>query len=188
MATEVEAKLKVDSHEAVRGRLRALGAEPRGQVLEVNHIFDNAHRSMLAGDRGLRLRECRDERGELVRAVLTYKGPRVPGSIKRREEIEIVVDDPVAAGTMLERLGFVEAVRFEKRRETWRLNGCLVELDEVPYLGLFVEIEGPDEGRIEQVRGELGLSGAPLVHGSYIGLLVRHCEEHGLPVTCITFE
>ena len=187
MPQEVEAKLKVDSHEAVRGRLTARGAEPLGRVLEVNRIFDNSKRLLLATDRGLRIRECRDEQGRLTRATLTYKGPRLSGPLKRREEIELTIDDPAAAGTMLERLGFVEAVRFEKRRETWRLDECLVELDEVPHLGTFVEIEGRDEGRIQQVRRGLGLETAMLVRGSYIELLVRHCKEHGLPVNRITF-
>ena len=42
MPLEIEAKLKVDSHAAVQAKLRAVGAERLGQVLETNHIFDNA--------------------------------------------------------------------------------------------------------------------------------------------------
>jgi adenylate cyclase, class 2 len=187
MPEEIEIKLKVDSHDAVRARLYERGAEPLGRILEVNHIFDNSEGTLLASDRGLRIRECHDEGGALVRAIMTYKGPRAAGPLKRREEIEIAIDDPTAAATMLGRLGFVEAVRFEKRRETWRYGGCLVELDEVPYLGTFVEIEGPDEVSIERARDELGLAGAPLVRGSYVGLLVRHCYEHKLETTRITF-
>lgn len=187
MPTEVEIKLKVDTHELLRTRLQQLGAEPLGRVLEINRILDNAERTMLATDRGLRVRECRDENGALVRAMLTFKGPRQPGKIKRREEIELTIDDPATAADLLEQLGFREAVRFEKRRETWRLGECLVELDEVPYLGAFVEIEGPEEGRIEQIRGPLGLADTPLVRSSYIGLLVRHCQAHGLPFANIAF-
>jgi len=187
MPTEVEVKLKVDAHDPVRAKLQEHAAQPLGQVLEINHIFDNAQRSMLASDRGLRVRECHDAHGALVRAILTYKGPRAPGRIKRREEIELAIDDPAVAANLLEQLGFLEAVRFEKRRESWRLGACLVELDEVPYLGTFVEIEGPEEDGIEQVRAELGLADAPLVRSSYIGLLVRHCQAHGLPFAIITF-
>jgi adenylate cyclase, class 2 len=187
MPTEVEIKLQVDAHDPVRAKLQQRGAESLGKVLEINHIFDNAERTMLATDRGLRVRECRNDHGELLRAILTYKGPRAPGRIKRREEIELTVDDPAAASTLLEQLGFLEAVRFEKRRESWRLGDCLVELDEVPYLGAFIEIEGPDEAHIEQVRTELGLANTPLVRGSYIGLLVRHCQNQGLPFAMITF-
>lgn len=187
MPTEVEIKLKVDTHDAVRARLKQLGAEPAGRVLEINHIFDNAERTLLATDRGLRVRECRDDAGALRRAILTFKGPRQPGAIKRREEIELTIDDPETAAELLRQLGYVEAVRFEKRRETWRLGPCLVELDEVPYLGLYLEIEGPDEATIEHARQQLGLAGVPQVRGSYIGLLVRHCQTHGLPFALITF-
>lgn len=187
MPTEVEIKLKVDTHDAVRAKLREQNAQPSGKILEINHIFDNAERTMLSTDRGLRVRECRDEPGQLVKATLTYKGPRAPGRIKCREEIELAIDDPAAGANLLGQLGFREAVRFEKRRESWRLGECLVELDEVPCLGTFVEIEGPDENRIEAVRAALGLADTPLVRGSYIGLLVRYCQSQSLPFASISF-
>lgn len=187
MPHEIEIKIQVDAHDAVRQRLRERGAEPHGQILEINRIFDNAEHTLLATDRGLRIRECRGPRGHLARALLTYKGPKDPGPVKRREEIEVTIDDPAAAGALLEALGYAETVHFEKRRESWLLAGCEVELDEVPYLGCFVEIEGPDEPAIQRVRDEIGLGGSALVARSYIGLLVDYCARHQLPVTAIRF-
>lgn len=187
MPTEIEAKVKVADHEPIRARLSACGATCRGQVLEVNRILDNAERTLLSGDRGLRIRERRDAQGTLTGAVLTYKGPKEPGPLKRREEIEVEIDDPAAAGALLAALGFRESVGFEKRRETWTYGDCLIELDEVPYLGCFVEIEGPDEEAIRRALETLNMGREPLIHASYIALLVQHCERNGLPVERIRF-
>ena len=81
---------------------------------------------------------------------------------------------------MLEELGFVPIFRYQKRRESWRLGECRVELDEPPRIGLFVEIEGPDEGAIHSVQAKLGLGGLKDVPTSYVGMLVAYCEANGI--------
>ncbi len=118
---------------------------------------------------------------------MTYKGPRQPGPLKKREEVQISLDDPDAARTILDRLGFVEVVCFEKRRESWRLGDCLIELDEVPHLGCYVEIEGPDEPSIRQAQETLGLADSEMIRHTYIALLVEHCRHNDLPADRITF-
>ena len=188
MPLEIEAKLKVDSHESVRDKLRAAGASRLGRVLETNRIFDNADRSLLAGDRGLRVRTTQTQTHRNAGATLTYKGPRQASAFKSRQEIQIQVDDPMEAQHLLEALGFVEAVRFEKRRESWQLGPCRIELDEVPHLGTYIEIEGPDEASVSRVQNDLGLGDLPHVRKSYIALLANHCRQHNLPLLAVTFE
>ncbi len=187
MSMEIEAKFKVASHEAVRGRLSELDAKRVGQVLETNHIFDDPTHSLLAGGCGLRVRKCESEKVGKAEpkapftGTMTFKGPIHPGPLKKREEIEVRVDQPDAAVRILESLGFVGALRFEKRRETWELDNCLVELDELPHLGTFIEIEGPDEERIREVQDRLGLAGTVLVREPYVALLTQYCRRHKLP-------
>jgi len=188
MPIEVEAKFKVDSHDAVRAKLAEIGGRHLRRVLETNHIFDDAGRTLLAGGRGLRIRECRADAGKAPPPILTYKGPRRPGPMKTREEIEVTLDDADAGRSILQRLGFVEAVRFEKRRESWQLDDCQIELDEVPYLGRYVEIEGPDESAVRRVQDKLGLGACKIIRTSYIALLVEHCHAAGLPADRITFD
>lgn len=188
MPVEIEAKFKVDSHDAIRAALPETGAERLGRVLETNHIFDNKTRTLLSSGQGLRVRHCRAEDGDDPPATLTYKGPRQPGPMKTREEIEVRLDDPAAGRMLLERLGFVEAVRFEKRRESWRLGDCRIELDEVPHLGCYVEIEGPDESAICRAQEKLGLGKCEIIRASYIALLVEYCQAAGLPCDRITFD
>jgi adenylate cyclase class 2 len=76
---------------------------------------------------------------------------------------------------------------FEKRRETWKLGGCKVELDELPYLGSFVEVEGPADQEVMTVRDRLGLSDRPIVRSSYIALLMGYMQERGQTRRVVTF-
>jgi len=179
MAIELEAKMAVADHLAVAVLLRQFAARKLGDHFEVNAFFDTEDRSLLAAGEGLRLRHELDFGTTRERHVITYKGPRQAGPLKSREEIEFEVSDAAAATILLERLGYVRTLSFEKRRQSWELDGCTVELDEVPYLGKFVEIEGPDEPTVMRVRERLQLSDRPLIKSSYISLLMTHLKERG---------
>jgi adenylate cyclase class 2 len=186
MTLEIEAKLKVESLEAVRERLRAAGAVFVRDVTERNLQYDSADGRLRQGDSVLRVRALEVHRGAALPATLTYKGPRRPGRVKRRTEIELAVPDADAATHLLEALGYVRLCLLEKRRETWQLHDCHVELDELPYLGSFVEIEGPDESSIARAQEALGLSDRPHIPEGYIALLHQHCKAHALPFAELT--
>ena len=171
MGRELEAKMQVTDHEAVRAQLRASGGAHLGACMELNTFFDNADGALVAQDKGLRVRHTCDFVTRDERHVVTYKGPQRAGELKNREEIEFVADDGEQAALLLERLGYSPTLSFEKRRETWRIDDCLVELDELPQLGCFVEIEGPDEEAVLAVRETLELDDRPLVKKSYIAMV-----------------
>src|SRR3954468_17481555 len=179
MPVEIEAKMKVQEHGSVRSQLEKLGATKVGEFLEVNTFFDTEDRSLLAADRGLRIRIKRDTKSGEHEYILTTKGPRLHGQLKSREETEVTIGDAKQMTAVLEQLGFRTVLSFEKRRESWTLNGCHVELDEVPHLGTYIEIEGPGEDKVMKVREQLGLSDRPLVKASYIALLMAYLQEHG---------
>jgi len=179
MPIELEVKLKVAELSPVRARLRELGAERVGQFLETNIFFDTEDRTLLAGDQGLRLRINRNVEDGRQDYTLTHKGPRQHGSMKNREETEVGVTEPDSAIELVGRLGYGQTLSFEKRRETWKLEGCKVELDELPFLGEYVEIEGPREEIIRQVQQKLGLGDCPMVKASYVALLNTHLQEQG---------
>lgn len=177
MPREIEAKLRVESHEPVRQRLQSVGAAPLGRVVETNVILDHADGSLRRRGCGLRVRTCvADGTGEST-STLTVKGPVEAGPFKSREELEIQISDPSTAMRILELLGFVSILSYRKRRESWRLDECRVELDEPPHVGLFVEIEGPDEASVHQARRKLGLAEVAHVKASYVGMLMAYCDE-----------
>lgn len=188
MAIEIEAKLSVPDLDVVRARLREVGAAPLGSCLETNTFFDSEDRSLLAADEGLRLRKRVDAETNETKFIITYKGARRHGQLKSRDEVECGVENDRDAMTLLSRLGFLRTLSFEKRRESWKLGGCSVELDLLPHLGTFVEIEGPSEAAILKVRDQLQLTERPLVKASYIALLMTHLQDRGDTSRTVTFE
>jgi adenylate cyclase, class 2 len=171
MPLEIEIKLQVDSHEPVRTRLAALSATRKDQVEEVNTFFDTPSGTLRISGKGLRLRQQRSLAGAGEKLILTFKGPRQHGPLKSREETELVLADANATITLLAGLGYRPTLTFRKRRDTWLLDACHVELDELVPLGLFVEIEGPSETAVLSVRTRLQLDDAAIVMPTYAELL-----------------
>jgi predicted adenylyl cyclase CyaB len=170
MATEIELKLPFDDLDTVRQRLKLVGAVSRGERFETNVFFDTSERTLKAQGRGLRLRSMRSEAGE-VSNVITLKGPASGDAVRSREEIEFSVGSFKDATTLLDRLGYRQTLGFEKRRETWELGPCLIELDSVPHLGRFVEIEAPSEADVNVARAQLGLDQVASEQRGYISMI-----------------
>jgi adenylate cyclase, class 2 len=183
---EIEAKYRLADHAPVRRLLEQAGAHPRGRVLEHNTFFDWPDGSLRAQDCGLRLRVAVPIdaanvplAGAPAKVTLTYKGPRQEAEYKIRREIETAVEDAAAAAELLAALGLTATLSFQKRRETWPLGGCLVELDELPHLGGYVEIEGPADA-IAPAACALGLADHPLEKRPYTTLLAELAGQKGL--------
>lgn len=175
MPVEIEAKMKVGSFEPVLAALGECGARFLGEHVETDAFFDTADRALLAGDRGLRLRVA----GSESEGLLTYKGPVGEGPLKSREEIQTSIGDAKMMGKLLEQLGFKQWLKYQKRRKSWMVDSCRVELDEVPHLGKFVEIEGPGEDAVMKCRDKLRLGAAMLIKASYVAMLTAHLQERG---------
>jgi adenylate cyclase class 2 len=179
MATEIEAKLRIDDADAVRARLRSAGAVRVGAVRQWAAYFDTPSGDLQARDAGIRVRTSRNEAGE-GRAVLTYKGPARPGDgLKVRPEHETTVGSAEAAEAILDGLGLVRTVAFEKRRESWRLDEAQVEVDELPELGLYLEVEAPDASAVRDVLNRLGLADAATITTPYVALVAGHLAGSG---------
>ena len=172
MAIEVEKKYRLGQElwEQLPARLEAAGATREGEEFEENTLY--AGPGLDPRRRVLRLRRV----GR--RAVFTFKERDLSGSaVKRQREEETEVSDAEALASILEALGYRPVLVYEKRRETWRVAGAEVVLDELPF-GLFVEIEG-DEPRILEVEKLLGLDAAEAEHAPYPELTLRHGVKRG---------
>jgi adenylate cyclase, class 2 len=186
MAMEIEAKMKVADLDSVRRKLKELGAVRRGKEFETNSYFDTSDESLQKSGKGLRIRVAVDEAGSR-KAKITMKGALQQGPLKSREETEFSVSDPDAASLLLQNLGYHPTLSFEKRRESWEFQKCEVDLDELPYLGFYVEIEGPGEAPVMAARKSLGLSDLPLISTGYISLLARYLEQNQIKQREIRF-
>jgi predicted adenylyl cyclase CyaB len=188
MPTETECKIPVNDFAAVEAKLHELRAEPHGEFLQDDMFFDSPDRQLLRADQGLRLRSVTPiDHGPTTQHVLTYKGARQPGQLKQREEIEVIICDSGAMADVLQRLGLVLMLHFQKRRKRYRLHECWVELDTVPLLGRFVEVEGPSHDEIVHVVSGLGLDPSQGITDSYASLLMAEARKRGLPTAPAQF-
>lgn len=158
MPLETELKMRVDQHESVREALRRAGAQFVKRELEINTFLDTPDNALLKLGQGLRIRAATNLDTHQLLVLITHKGPKLPGPMKIREESELAVDSYDQAIRLFAQLAYEVKMSFQKRRETWTFDDCEVVLDELPDLGRFVEIEGPDQSRVAQARQRLNLT------------------------------
>ncbi len=193
---EIEAKYRFCDHRRLRVALVRNGAAFIGAVVQRDTYFDTPGGRLREAECGLRLRVSAapsphggDEAGGGDESgIITWKGPSEKDRrFKVRTEVEVSVDSAVAAVRLLEGLGFEKVFVLEKRRATYRFGGCLVELDTLPLIGDFVEIEGPDRRSIAKAADAIGIAGEHIPE-PYLHLLLDHCRETGIPFESATFS
>jgi adenylate cyclase class 2 len=177
MANEIEAKFKVSKEQA--GFLKSqLVKYHQGSRHEVNEFYDKKSKLKNA-DQVLRIRTFKETGGAAVvgllanKAVVTFKGKTIRSKLKVRPEIEYEAIDPNSVRKVFEALGYEKSFSFEKRRDSHLFRNCVVEIDEVPGLGFFIEIEGKTVTEIEIVRNKLGLDDLKCIKDGYPSLLAK---------------
>jgi adenylate cyclase, class 2 len=179
---EPEVKFYVPDLSVLRACLESIGAQlVQPRVHEINLRYDTPSGELTRGYRVLRLRQDAEAR-------LTYKGPgEVQDGVRSRLELEFTVSNFDTARQVLEALGYVVSVMYEKYRATYNLGGVLVTLDEMPY-GNFAEVEGPDGASIRQTAEALGLDWERRILDSYIVLFDRLRQRLGFTFRDLSFK
>ena len=193
MNYEVELKFPLppgDAADAVPARLAELGAAFGEPVTQADTYYAHPVRDFAATDEALRVRVVTGPDG-VPRGRLTYKGPKLAGAAKTREEYEPrLADGPdhvAALRTALERLGFREVLTVTKTRRAAALTvhddagtprEYEVTRDEVVGLGTYLEVETiADEATLDAAKaGVLALAGrlglGAVERRSYLGMLL----------------
>ena len=180
MLIENEIKLRLTGPEhtqRVLGECRSRYTLVSDWCMQHDAYYDTPEGFLREDDLTLRVRELPQA------AHVAVKGPR-----KRRDsgeyyrfEIEIPVSDAPAIKAMLAEHGFSAQVTIEKRRiEFAKGAGTRISIDQLPYMGHFIEIEGPSLS-IRKVLAELGLQRAEAVRENYTELLEHHLGARCAP-------
>ena len=177
---EIEAKVKLKNPSKVRASLNSAGATCKGRVLEKNWLYDHPERTLTKVDKLLRIREDQ-------RVTLAFKGPRQQSEYKKREELEIEFPGASAVRSLLESIGFVTWFYYEKIRETWKLDQSEIVLDELPHLGLFVEVEAPNEGGVDEIIKKLKLP-RDYISTTYVEMLREFANRSNMSVQEFKFQ
>jgi len=179
---EVEVKLRLHDIGSIRRLLRRAGFRlRRRRTFESNLVFDTAGLDLRRAGKLLRLRAVGREH------LLTYKGPAEAGRHKRREELDVAVQDGEALRLLLERLGFRVVFRYEKYRTEYHRPGedGVVTIDETP-IGNFLEIEGAPEW-IDRTAAELGFHTGDYITASYGRLFLEYAMRQSKPPAHMVF-
>lgn len=153
---EIEAKYRVkDLDKVLKYISKRLGLKKYMTCIETDYYFNHPCRDFRQTDEALRVRRvlCQD----LESIVLTYKGPREDSElgIKKRIEIETIVNDLYKILMILEKLGFKQVIVFSKERTTYKNEDLVVTIDKLYGIGTFMEIETSSMEVIKTIREDL---------------------------------
>ena len=186
MQPEIEAKFLAVDHDALRAKLKQLGAvceHPMRLMKRQGYDFPGG-RLRTSHNGWVRVR---DEGDKITMSYKQLNNRELDGT----HEVQLTINSFAAAEAFLEALGLKSNVYQETKRESWRLDGCEIELDEWPWVKPYMEMEGPDEKTLQALAAKLGLLWTDVCHGSveivYRGEYdVTDEDINNIPV--ITFE
>ena len=171
---EVEIKAKIKNFIEIRENLIKLGAIKKKLISMEDYYFKHPKRDFGKTDEALRIRKTNEKK------YLTYKGPKLDKITKTREEIEIEIQEPEIFKVILKKLGFVEVPKISKKREIFELNKIKICLDDVQFIGKFIELEieaKDEEDRIKKVNElikfaeSIGINKKDFIRKSYLELI-----------------
>ena len=157
MKTEIEAMFADIDHEEVRAKLAALGGVCEQPMRDMRRALVETNQ-MKQDDAFLRVRDEGDK------VTMTYKRHDDYG-LHGTKEIEVIVSDFDATLELLKVSGLEPTTYQESRRETWKLGGVEVVLDEWPWIPTYIEIEGESEEAVKEVAAQLSLDWNVALHG-----------------------
>lgn len=180
---ENEIKIRVEDAAAAKRRVEAVGfTVNRERVFESNEMYDTRDGRLRAAGSVLRLREAGGA------CTLTWKGPRLEGSHRAREEREVRISDCDQMKFILNVTGFERFFRYEKYRTEFTRDGTqlTVVVDETP-IGVYMELEGEPE-LVDHVASELGFQKGSYITKSYGALYYESCIARGATPQNMVFD
>ena len=156
---EVEQKFRVNSVATLTAALESIGATETVRQSHADTYYNHPSRDFAKSREALRIRRVDGK------PLITYKGKKLPGKIKARQEMEWRLDPGDNDGTQTEALlialGFSKVETVRKTRQSFDLpepwSELVVVIDQVDDLGSFAEIEMvvADADCVEQARTEI---------------------------------
>ena len=171
---EVEIKAKIKNFNEIKENLIKLGAIKKKLIIMDDYYFKHPNKDFGKTDEALRIRITDEKK------YLTYKGPKLDEITKTREEIEIEIQEPEKFKVILKKLGFIEVPKISKKREIYEINKIKICLDDVQFIGKFIELEievNDEEDRIKKVNElikfaeNIGIKQKDFIRKSYLELV-----------------
>ena len=158
---EVEQKYRVEDLNDLRSKLSNLGAAAGRPQQHWDTYYNHPSRDFAETGEAFRIRRIDGV------PLITYKGPKLPGRIKARRELEWRLDPGDPSGDLTEELlqllGFRPVASVSKERQPYSISGefapIAVVIDHVENVGNFAELEliVAEKGSVEGARDKIQL-------------------------------
>lgn len=156
-ALEIEVKILEVDQTQIAAQIERLGGRLEGDWFLKTYIYDFPDRRLLARKSYIRIR---NEEANVWHCTMK----RVPQNIamfghdaKVREELDTIVSDPAVAAEILGGLGLEQTLYFEKKRRHYRYGTILFDLDELPGIPPYLEIESDSLAKVQEGLALLGI-------------------------------
>jgi len=176
---EIECKFQVADRDILKKGILSLGGVFLQNETHCDTYLRHPSRDFRVTDEALRIRELNGK------PMITYKGPRLPGPVKIRPEIELpLVPDTVESWLSIwKHLGFEIVARVSKVRSVYKIatheRELTITMDCVEGVGEYAEIERvvEDPSAIEEAKNDIlelasQLSLGQMEKRSYLSLLL----------------
>ena len=101
----------------------------------------------------IRLRQTKDKVTLAIKHILADDKSN---GLQQMQETEMLVPSMKEANEMLEALGFAFRSYQEKRRVSYKLNGYEIDIDTWPGIPTYMEVEGENEEKLDELLKLLG--------------------------------
>lgn len=174
MKTEIEVKFAGIDIAEIRQALKAAGAQleqpmrlmKRALIEEPHHEAEHAF---------IRIRD----EGDKITLAFKRRDDPSASTIDSVKELEVEVSDFDKTVTIFSEAGWKYKTFQESKRETWKLDGTEVVIDEWPWLEPYIEIEGESEADVRAAAKKLGLSWDDVLFGHIDALYEMQYEFQG---------
>jgi predicted adenylyl cyclase CyaB len=180
---ELEIKIQITSEEhfhSIFNACKRLFGSPRSHIRQLDEYYDTSDRQLKKQDLVIRIRTSVD--GEKKKTI-ALKSPRIDleSGATKRIELEFVSGEGEQVQEQLLSQGLFSHESAEKERWTFAYQECEIVLDKLPFIGPFIEIEGPSEEAIHEIVSLLELASSPVIRKNYGELMLEKFQQLGLP-------
>src|ERR1700722_4897806 len=141
---------------------------PTSHFLQLDEYYDTTDGQLKKQDLVIRIRSNGEKK------TIALKSPRIelPSGITNRIELEFLSAEGEKVHEQLLNQGLNPNEAAEKERWTFIYNDCEIVLDKLPFIGSFIEIEGPSEVSINKIVHLLDLSSCQVIRKNYGELMM----------------
>lgn len=181
MVNETEIKLALgdmEKEDFINSCLKQFPKLKRSQSFQRDTYYDTLDMQLQSKDFVVRVREHNGI------AYVALKSPRIYMSefVQKRIELEFAVDNVDNIITQIHSQDLKPIAIIEKKRITLKEHDFVIEVDELPYIGSFIEIESKSADKVDEIYESLNIEKLEKIKRNYGELLDEKLNELGLPL------